>query len=161
MLSNINFATSVRWLITSHSISHATKRQKLQKRRKKILIKFLLIIRATKVIGASTRDVGSGTRKTSGFGANFGAEAELSRTSNTKNPKNFSNLPRFSREFENGIFYFLHFFSSISLMKKSDEEQWSLKQKLLAFEVERKSFEKEKDFMRNQIAIEQQKVQVI
>lgn len=46
-------------------------------------------------------------------------------------------------------------------MKKSDEEQWSLKQKLLSFEVERKSFEKEKDFMRTQIAAEQQKLQVI
>lgn len=45
-------------------------------------------------------------------------------------------------------------------MKKSDEEQWSLKQKLIAFEVERKSFEKEKEFLRNQIAVEQQKVQV-
>lgn len=45
-------------------------------------------------------------------------------------------------------------------MKKSDEEQWSLKQKMIAFEVERKSFEKEKEFLRNQIAVEQQKVQV-
>lgn len=46
-------------------------------------------------------------------------------------------------------------------MKKSDEEQWSLKQKLISFEVERKSFEKEKDFLRNQISTEQQKLQVI
>jgi hypothetical protein len=46
-------------------------------------------------------------------------------------------------------------------MKKSDEEQWSLKQKLVSLEVERKSFEKEKEFMRNQIAMEQQKAQVI
>jgi hypothetical protein len=46
-------------------------------------------------------------------------------------------------------------------MKKSDEEQWSLKQKLVSFDVERKSFEREKEFMRNQMAVEQQKVQVI
>lgn len=46
-------------------------------------------------------------------------------------------------------------------MKKSDEEQWSLKQKLLSLDVERKSFEKEKEFLRNQIAVEQQKLQVI
>lgn len=46
-------------------------------------------------------------------------------------------------------------------MKKSDEEQWSLKQKLMSFEVERKSFEKEKEFLRNQMAVEQQKLQVI
>lgn len=45
-------------------------------------------------------------------------------------------------------------------MKKSDEEQWSLKQKLISFEVERKSFEKEKQFIRHQIAVEQEKVQV-
>lgn len=31
----------------------------------------------------------------------------------------------------------------------------------MAFGVERKSFEKEKEFLRNQIASEQQKVQVI
>lgn len=46
-------------------------------------------------------------------------------------------------------------------MKKSDEEQWSIKQKVMSFEVERKSFEKEKEFLRNQIAAEQQKLQVI
>ena len=59
-------------------------------------------------------------------------------------------------------FYFFSFafFSIISLMKKSDEEQWSLKQKLISFEVERKSFEKEKEFLRNQIAMEQQRFQV-
>lgn len=45
-------------------------------------------------------------------------------------------------------------------LQKSEEEQWSLKQKLIAFEVERKSFEKEKEFLRNQIASEQQKMQV-
>lgn len=46
-------------------------------------------------------------------------------------------------------------------MKKSDEEQWSLKHKLVSFEVEKKSFEKEKEFLRNQISMEQLKVQVI
>jgi hypothetical protein len=46
-------------------------------------------------------------------------------------------------------------------MKKSDEEQWSLKHKLISFEVEKKSFEKEKEFLRTQIASEQQKLQVI
>lgn len=45
------------------------------------LIKFLLIIRATKVIGANTRDVGSGTRETFGASAEFGAEAQLHRAS--------------------------------------------------------------------------------
>lgn len=45
-------------------------------------------------------------------------------------------------------------------MKKSDEEQWNFKHKLITFEAERKSFEKEKEFLRNQIALEQQKVQV-
>lgn len=45
-------------------------------------------------------------------------------------------------------------------LQRSDEEQWSLRQKLTAFEVERKSFEKEKEFLRNQIANDQQKVQV-
>lgn len=75
--------------------------------------------------------------------------------------KTFQIFLVFSENSKLEFFIFCIFFSSISLMKKSDEEQWSLKQKLLAFEVERKSFEKEKDFMRNQIAIEQQKVQVI
>ncbi|CAG9806295.1 unnamed protein product [Chironomus riparius] len=46
-----------------------------------------------------------------------------------------------------------------AIEQRSDEEQWSLKQKLLAFEVERKSFQKEKDFLRNQITNDQQKVQ--
>ncbi|XP_070493942.1 calponin homology domain-containing protein DDB_G0272472-like [Chironomus tepperi] len=46
-----------------------------------------------------------------------------------------------------------------AIEQRSDEEQWSLKQKLIAFEVERKSFEKEKEFLRNQIANDQQKVQ--
>lgn len=70
-----------------------------------------------------------------------------------------------SRRFLKGNFFFVfHPFATlslISLMKKSDEEQWSLKQKLLSLDVERKSFEKEKEFLRNQIAVEQQKLQVI
>jgi hypothetical protein len=45
-------------------------------------------------------------------------------------------------------------------LQRSDEEQWSLKQKLTSFEVERRSFEKEKEFLRTQIANDQQKVQV-
>lgn len=71
-------------------------------------------------------------------------------------------LPRWQGNFKPFLLFpSFAFFSLISLMKKSDEEQWSLKQKLIAFEVEKKSFEKEKEFLRNQIAIEQQKVQVI
>ena len=50
--------------------------------------------------------------------------------------------------------------TNLKSLQRSDEEQWSLKQKLIAFEVERKSFEKEKEFLRNQIANDQQKVQV-
>lgn len=54
------------------------KRKQAEKKKKtESLIKFLLIIRATKVIGANTRDVGSGTRETFGVGAEFGAEAQL------------------------------------------------------------------------------------
>ena len=49
---------------------------------------------------------------------------------------------------------------ALKSLQRSDEEQWSLKQKLLTFEVERKSFQKEKDFLRNQITNDQQKVQV-
>lgn len=83
----------------------------------------------------------------------------------TKNKllRTFRNFLSHSQGNLNQIFYFpsFAFFLLISLMKKSDEEQWSLKQKLIAFEVEKKSFEKEKEFLRNQIAIEQQKVQVI
>ncbi|CAO1422321.1 unnamed protein product [Diamesa serratosioi] len=46
-----------------------------------------------------------------------------------------------------------------SIEQKSDEEQWSLKQKLNSFDVEKKSFHKEKEYQRSQMAIEQQRVQ--
>jgi hypothetical protein len=83
--------------------------------------------------------------------------------------KNFSHFalaslaPYRDGDFKTFLFFFSSFciFSLISLMKKSDEEQWSLKHKLISFEVERKSFEREKEFLRDQIASEQQKLQVI
>lgn len=46
-------------------------------------------------------------------------------------------------------------------LKKSDEEQWSLRQKLTSFEVDKRGFEKEKEFYRTQLAAEQQKLNVI
>ncbi|CAO1427379.1 unnamed protein product [Diamesa hyperborea] len=46
-----------------------------------------------------------------------------------------------------------------SIEQKSDEEQWSLKQKLNSFDVEKMSFQKEKEYQRSQMSIEQQRVQ--
>lgn len=51
------------------------------------------------------------------------------------------------------MFYFID-------KQKSDEEQWSLKQKLNSFDVEKMSFQKEKEYQRSQMSIEQQRVQV-
>ena len=46
----------------------------------------------------------------------------------------------------------------LSFFQKSEEEQWTLRQQLSSLEVERKSFEKEREHQRKQHSIEEKRV---